>query len=261
MPIAVRDDISISSFEDLDCPLCAEHFEFDEINFFPCNCGYQICKFCFDRILNDSDPMKRICPACRQEYSDKPILHQPISSKLKEKLEKGIQERNSKKDINNNITVAAKVQDPPEILAEQRKHLHGIRVLQKNLVFISSGLTAGTLAEEKSIQMKIRRSFEIFGNIKKVIITQPNSQLPEYIQAYITFEKTESALKAIIRRNESPWEGRLLRCSLGTTKYCSRFLRGLDCGNTECMYLHELAPAQAIRKTVPCYFLKIRVKV
>jgi hypothetical protein len=117
-------------------------------------------------------------------------------------------------------------------------------VLQKNLVFVGSGLTGGTSNEEKHIQNKLKKVFEQFGTIKKIVITQPNRDLPEYVQAYLTFQSSESALKAIIFKNESPWEGRLLRCSLGTTKYCSRFLRGLDCTNGDCMYLHELGSAE-----------------
>lgn len=33
---------------------------------------------------------------------------------------------------------------------------------------------------------------------------------------------------------------RTLKASLGTTKYCSSFLRNVPCPNPECMYLHEL---------------------
>ncbi|XP_015750886.1 PREDICTED: CCR4-NOT transcription complex subunit 4-like [Acropora digitifera] len=32
----------------------------------------------------------------------------------------------------------------------------------------------------------------------------------------------------------------MLKASLGTTKYCSYFLRNIPCPKTDCMYLHEL---------------------
>ena len=73
--------------------------------------------------------------------------------------------------------------------------------------------------EEKLIQQKLKNTFSNFGNVRKIIITKPNLNLPEYIQAYLTFEDSDSALKAISDKNGSPWEGRLLKCSLGTTKY------------------------------------------
>lgn len=33
---------------------------------------------------------------------------------------------------------------------------------------------------------------------------------------------------------------RPLKVSFGTTKYCSHFLRGHDCPNADCFYLHRL---------------------
>ena len=34
-------------------------------------------------------------------------------------------------------------------------------------------------------------------------------------------------------------DGRLIRASFGTTKYCSFFLKGLQCKNKECLYMHS----------------------
>ena len=45
------------------CPLCMEPFELDDVNFYPCGCGYQICRFCWHRIKTDESGL---CPACRQ---------------------------------------------------------------------------------------------------------------------------------------------------------------------------------------------------
>lgn len=36
------------------------------------------------------------------------------------------------------------------------------------------------------------------------------------------------------------YNNRQIRCSFGTTKYCSYFLRNVRCPNPDCMYLHEL---------------------
>lgn len=35
---------------EFQCPLCMESFDMDDINFFPCQCQYQICRFCWHRI-------------------------------------------------------------------------------------------------------------------------------------------------------------------------------------------------------------------
>lgn len=34
------------------------------------------------------------------------------------------------------------------------------------------------------------------------------------------------------------------RASFGTTKYCNSFIKGIDCVNPECLYLHEEAPKE-----------------
>ena len=60
MPIQIQ-EISDEN-EALECPLCMEPFEVDDINFFPCLCGYQVCRFCWHRIRTDENGL---CPACR----------------------------------------------------------------------------------------------------------------------------------------------------------------------------------------------------
>lgn len=47
----------------MECPLCMEPLEIDDVNFFPCTCGYQICRFCWHRIRTDENGL---CPACRK---------------------------------------------------------------------------------------------------------------------------------------------------------------------------------------------------
>lgn len=63
--------------------------------------------------------------------------------------------------------------------------------------------------------------------------------------AYLTFSNSDDALRAIIGGNGQYCDGRTLKCSLGTTKYCSRYLRNQDCTLQECMYLHDIADQEA----------------
>lgn len=61
------------------------------------------------------------------------------------------------------------------------------------------------------------------------------------VSSYITYTKYEDAKKCI-QAIDSTWlDGKLVRCSFGTTKYCAYFLRGIPCSNPDCMYLHEFA--------------------
>lgn len=66
-----------SSADDVaECPLCMEPLEVDDLNFYPCTCGYQICRFCWHRIRTDEN---ELCPACRKAYPENPADFKPLS--------------------------------------------------------------------------------------------------------------------------------------------------------------------------------------
>ncbi|KAK6029973.1 hypothetical protein OSTOST_03908 [Ostertagia ostertagi] len=70
--------MSCSSDEqsDKECPLCMEQLEIDDLDFYPCKCEYQICRFCWHRLLTDENGL---CPACRQPYPEDPVTFKPLS--------------------------------------------------------------------------------------------------------------------------------------------------------------------------------------
>ncbi|XP_051545865.1 CCR4-NOT transcription complex subunit 4 isoform X3 [Myxocyprinus asiaticus] len=144
----------------MECPLCMEPLEIDDVNFFPCTCGYQICRFCWHRIRTDENGL---CPACRK------VLKRP-------------------------------------------------------------------------------EYFGKFGKIHKVVINNSTSyagsQGPS-ASAYVTYIRSEDALRAIQCVNNVIVDGRTLKASLGTTKYCSYFLKSMQCPKPDCMYLHELGDEAA----------------
>ena len=43
-------------------------------------------------------------------------------------------------------------------------------------------------------------------------------------------------------------DNHIIRASFGTTKYCSYFLKGIECTNKECLFLHKLAGENDIIK-------------
>ena len=74
--------------------------------------------------------------------------------------------------------------------------------------------------------------FGKFGKILKVAVGTAqaiNNSTPPTHTAYVTFARCEDALRAIQAVNNMVVEGRLLKASLGTTKYCSSFLKGQTC--------------------------------
>lgn len=209
-----------------ECPLCMEPLEMDDINFFPCTCGYQICRFCWHRIRTDENGL---CPACRKAYPEDPAEFKPLTEDELQRIKKERRQKEAQRK---------------QKAAENRKHLANVRVVQKNLVFVV-GLSQ-RLADPEVLRK--HEYFGKFGKIHKVVINQSTSyagaQGPS-ASAYVTYHRPEDALKAIQAVNNIHVDGRTLKASLGTTKYCSHFLRGAQCPKPDCMYLHELGEEAA----------------
>ena len=148
-------------------------------------------------------------------------------------------------------------------ISENRKHLANVRVVQRNLVFVV-GLSP-RLADPEVL--KKAEYFGRFGKIHKVVINTSTtyagnqSQVSIFVEvqrrqrlhgplmtffqgpsasAYVTYYKSEDALRAIQAVNNVVADGRTLKASLGTTKYCSHFMKNMPCPKHDCMYLHEL---------------------
>ncbi|XP_050408018.1 CCR4-NOT transcription complex subunit 4 [Patella vulgata] len=214
--------------EQVECPLCMELLEIDDINFYPCTCGYQICRFCWHRIRTDENGL---CPACRKQYPEDPAEFKPLTEDILLKIKRERRQKDVQKK---------------QKAAENRKHLANVRVVQKNLVFVV-GLSQ-RIAEAEVL--KKHEYFGKFGKIHKVVINQSTSYAGSQASGpsasgYVTYYKSEDALKAIMHVNNIHVDGRTLKASLGTTKYCSHFLKGTQCLKSDCMYLHELGEEAA----------------
>ncbi|KAK7867807.1 hypothetical protein R5R35_008253 [Gryllus longicercus] len=215
-----------SGEEQVECPLCMEPLEVDDLNFFPCTCGYQICRFCWHRIRTDENGL---CPACRKAYPENPADFKPLTQEevAKLKAEKRHKDQQRKQKI-----------------TENRKHLSNVRVVQRNLVFVV-GLPM-RLADSEVL--KKHEYFGKFGKIHKVVINQSTSyagsQGPS-ASAYVTYHKADDALRAIQAVNNIVVDGRTVKTSLGTTKYCSHFMKNQTCPKPDCMYLHDLGDVEA----------------
>ncbi|VDM63441.1 unnamed protein product [Angiostrongylus costaricensis] len=253
--------MSCSSGEqsDKECPLCMEQLEIDDLDFYPCKCEYQICRFCWHRLLTDENGL---CPACRQPYPEDPVTFKPLSCADVQRIkdEKRLKQQAERLRI-----------------SESRNHLANYRVLQKNLVYVV-GLSP-RVADPDILRKP--EYFGRFGKILKVVVgtapTANNLHAQPSHTAYVTYSKVEEALKAIQAVCNAQLDGRIVKASLGTTKYCSSFLRSQKCFKPECMYLHEIADsdisftkedmhmgkhAEYERKyVIRCFFSSIRTSV
>ncbi|OMJ28907.1 General negative regulator of transcription subunit 4 [Smittium culicis] len=215
--------MSESGDDIVNCPLCMEEMDLDDLSFYPCECDYQICRFCYHRII---ETFNGKCPACRRLYSEKNVRWKAVSPEMlaKTKAEKKAKEREKR-----------------ELELGNKKHLANVRVIQRNLAYVV-GLPPHLATEEI---LKGSDYFGQFGKINKIVINK--KQVPTNkgfdsittVGAYVTFASKDDTAKAIQTVDGSSIEGRMLRATYGTTKYCSYYLKGIVCQNPNCMYLHE----------------------
>ena len=93
--------------------------------------------------------------------------------------------------------------------------------------------------------------FGQYGSILKVVVNKNKAYNPEghngpSYSAYISYTTAQEASIAILSIDNIEADYHVLRASFGTTKYCTFFLKNLDCPNKDCLYLHSMADDEDI---------------
>ncbi|KAL3436974.1 hypothetical protein BDV09DRAFT_34137 [Aspergillus tetrazonus] len=222
---------SVIDDDDEFCPLCIEEFDLSDKNFKPCPCGYQICQFCYNNIKTQNEEGR--CPNCRRVYDESTIQYKvPDADEFKADLA-----------LKHRKAAAAKKKEAEkrEIEASSRKNLAGVRVVQKNLVYVI-GLNP-TIRDESQLLQTLRGKdyFGQYGEIEKIVVSKakPGGNPNQGIGVYVTYAKKSDAATCIAAVDGSGNGDRILRAQYGTTKYCSSFLRNEQCHNRNCTFLHE----------------------
>ncbi|KAH7927074.1 hypothetical protein BV22DRAFT_306086 [Leucogyrophana mollusca] len=211
--------------EDADCPLCLEELDIADLNFKPCVCGYQICRFCWHHIKQN---LNGRCPACRREYTDEAVQFKAIAKEDHKRLTQQKKQREKERK---------------ELDALGRRHLANVRVVQRNVVYVV-GIGPRFAKEELIPTLRSSEYFGQYGKISKILLVKRTSSGggSPVVGLYITYHRREDAARCIsaVDGTPSPGGGReVMRASYGTTKYCMAFLRGASCSDHGCMNLHE----------------------
>lgn len=211
--------------DDADCPLCLEEMDISDLNFKPCICGYQICRFCWHHIKQN---LNGRCPACRREYTDETVQFKPIAKEDHKRLTQQKKQRERERK---------------ELDALGRRQLANVRVVQRNVVYVV-GIGPRFAKEELIPTLRSNDYFGQYGKISKILLVKRTSSGggAPIVGLYITYHRREDAARCIstVDGAPSPGGGReVMRASYGTTKYCMAFLRGVSCTDHTCMNLHE----------------------
>eukprot|EP00474_Spongospora_subterranea_P010198 CRZ10656.1 hypothetical protein [Spongospora subterranea] len=214
------------------CPLCMEEFDLTDRSFHPCRCGYQVCLWCFHNIR---DKLGGLCPACRKPYDSSSF--QQLDHDL---LAAATADRRKKRDLQRlgktHAKPASTADNHRDIAATDRSVLQNVRVMQRNLVYVTGLIPS--IAKDEILRKK--EHFGRFGRIVKIAINRKTGGTN--YSAYVTFKRNNDAADCISHINDLIHEGKsTMRATFGTTKYCSFFLRHVVCNNSSCLYLHELA--------------------
>ena len=132
---------------------------------------------------------------------------------------------------------------------QDMEELTDARIITKNLVYII-GLSSNIANKDKLNKYEYLGQY---GNIIKIVVNknkaynQNSPHGPSY-SAYVTFSKPSEASIAILSLDDKMIDNHVIRASFGTTKYCSFFLKGIDCNNKECLFLHKWADENDIIK-------------
>ena len=140
--------------------------------------------------------------------------------------------------------------------SSSRKNLAGLRVVQKNLVYVV-GLNPKIREEDLLQTLRGDQYFGQYGKIIKIVVSKAKegSGGSQSIGVYVTFARKQDAASCIAAVDGSQNGDRVLRlvsshclfaqakkasrAQYGTTKYCSAYLRNEVCNNKGCMFLHE----------------------
>jgi CCR4-NOT transcription complex subunit 4 len=120
--------------------------------------------------------------------------------------------------------------------------LKDTRIVKKDLVYLI-GLTEGVASENLLSKPEY---FGQYGHIRKIVVNKDKpfnrgtSEGPSF-SAYVTFSQVNDASIAILGLDEFELDDRIIKASYGMTKYCSYFIKGLSCQNSDCLYLHTPA--------------------
>ena len=116
-----------------------------------------------------------------------------------------------------------------------------IRVISKKILYLI-GIPYEIANEETLIKKEYLGQY---GSIHKIIVNKNGymkneSNSPTY-SSYITYSNEVEASLALLTLNNSTLFEHKLNACYGTNKYCNSFLKGVECNNKDCFYLHEYA--------------------
>lgn len=199
-----------------------------------------------------------MCPACRTPYGDDPhefsaVDVEEVLKANKEKEAAAKRERERQRQQSSQTLSSDANSDDGEGIAtltgqmevpKDRNQLANMRVIRRNLVY-AVGLPSSIASEDI---LRKADYFGQYGKISKIVLNRSQTTGGDprraTASAYVTFAHKEDTLACILALDGFYMEGRNIRASYGTSKYCSAFIKNVRCNNPECTYLHQMGDVE-----------------
>lgn len=192
------------------CPLCISDFNETEKKFYPCPCGYQICCFCFDRIITSTN----LCPSCRRRYDDD-AGHRIGQDFLPNKV----------KMDNAAKSPAASVC----YLAPKMVQITGIPVRLMNTGLLRRREYLGQYGD--ILKLVVSRSLYPSGHL--IIQSQDQS-------VFVKFRTRDAARACVCALDGCEFQGAVLQASVCVAERCHSVLAGAPCSDRRnCLRIHR----------------------
>lgn len=150
--------------------------------------------------------MNGLCPACRRPYDDKPFQFKTVSPEeiLQHSQNKAAQQKKK---------AAAKQKEAQKREADNlsRKHLSGLRVRQRNLVYVT-GMKPKVQGDRVAELLRGREYFGQYGEIIKIVVAKSKDlalSVNQPVGIYVTFARKEDAAACIEAINSQSGDGKM----------------------------------------------------
>lgn len=166
--------------------------------------------------------MNGLCPACRRPYDESTIEFKnitpeeyaspPPTTVLANYFRMAKHKQQIAQKAKKNAQIRQKEAQKAEADSLSRKHLAGLRVVQKNLVYVT-GLTP-TIREDRLLDtLRGTDYFGQYGKIIKIVVSKAreNAQHQQSVGVYVTFARKEDAAACITAVDGSQNGDRTLR--------------------------------------------------
>ncbi|EFN58458.1 hypothetical protein CHLNCDRAFT_20051, partial [Chlorella variabilis] len=141
--------------DSVDCPLCCTELDVTDRAIQYCECGYQMCLWCYHHILEEAAKasLAARCPNCRSEYDEEKIQMQHIDAEQLEEEKRKLKEKDKPGKSGSGTRI-------------NRANLTNMRVVQPTLVY-AVGLSLEICHEEA---LRDAQYFGQFGRTVKISV-------------------------------------------------------------------------------------------